>query len=81
MPHFASATRASHYPTLGHAQNMAEVTEAALANRKKQVVFWGCCCHSVVLASDHVQASPSAVKPVHTAHHWLSEHPGNDGLI
>ena len=48
--------------------------EAALASRKKQVVFWGCCCHSVVLSSDYMQAS--AVKPVHTAHDWLSEHPG-----
>ena len=53
---------------------MAEVTKAALANRTKQVIFWGCCCHSVVVASDYVQAA--AVKPVHTAHHWLSERPG-----
>ena len=60
-------------PTLGHAQDMAEVTEAALANCKKQVVFCGCICHSVILASDYVQAS--AVKTVHTAHHWLSKHP------
>ena len=52
---------------------MAEVTEAALANRKKQVILWGCCCDSVVLASDYVQAA--TVKPVHTAHHWLSEGP------
>ena len=52
---------------------MAEVTEAALANRKKQVIFWGCCCHSVVLANDYVQAA--ALETVHTAHHWLSEHP------
>ena len=44
---------------------MAEVTEAALANRTKQVVFWGCCCHTVVQATDYVQAS--AVKTVHTA--------------
>ena len=36
---------------------MAEVTKAALANRTKQVTFWGCCCHSVVLASDYVQAA------------------------
>ena len=48
---------------------MAEVTEAALANRKKQVIFWGCCCDSVVLASDYVQAA--TVKPVHTAHSKL----------
>ena len=33
-----------------------------------------CCCHSVVLASDYVQAA--AVKTVHTVHHWLSEGPG-----
>ena len=47
----------------------------ALANRKKQVVvFSGCSCHSVVLASDYVQAA--AVKTVHTAHQWLSERPG-----
>ena len=46
----------------------------ALANLKKQVVFWGCSCHSVVLASDYVQAA--AVKTVHTAHQWLSERPG-----
>ena len=26
---------ASHHPTLGHAQDMAEVTEAALANHNK----------------------------------------------
>ena len=52
---------------------MAEVTKAALANRTKQVIFWGCCCHLVVLASDYVQAA--AVKPVHTAQHWLSERP------
>ena len=65
---------ASHHPTLGHALAMAEVAEAALANRKKHVVFRGCCCHSVVLSSDYVQAA--AVKPVHTAHHWLNEHPG-----
>ena len=49
---------------------MAEVTKAALANRTKQVIFWGCCCHSVVLARGYVQAA--SVKPVHTAHHWLS---------
>ena len=65
---------ASHHPTLGHAYDMAEVTEAALANRTKKVVLWGCCCHSVVLASDYVQAA--AVKTVHTVHHWLSERPG-----
>ena len=51
---------------------MAEVTEAALANRTN-VVFWGCCCDSVVLASDYVQAA--AVETVHTAHHWLSGRP------
>ena len=34
---------------------------------------WGCCCDSVVLASDYVQAA--AVETVHTAHHWLSEGP------
>ena len=45
-----------------------------LANRTKQVIFWSCSCHSVVLASDYVQAA--AVKTVHTAHHWLSECPG-----
>ena len=50
---------------------MAEVTKAAQANRTKQVIFWGCCCHSVVLASGYAQAA--AVKPVRTAHHWLSE--------
>ena len=50
-----------------------EVTKAVLANRTKQVIIWGCCCHSVVLASDYLQAA--AVKPVHTAHHWLSERP------
>ena len=61
---------ASHHATLGH---VAEVTEAALANRKKQVIFWGCCCDSLVLASDYVQAA--AVETVHTAHHWLSEGP------
>ena len=43
--------------------NMAEVTEAALANRTKQVIFWGCCCHSVVLACGYVQAA--AVETVH----------------
>ena len=53
---------------------MAEVTEAALVNRMKQVIFWGCCGHSVLLASDYVQAA--AVETVHTAHHWLSERPG-----
>ena len=53
---------------------MADVTEAVLANREKQVVFWDCCCHSVVLASDYVQTA--AVKTVDTAaHHWLSERP------
>ena len=30
--------------------------------------------NSVVLPSNYVQAA--AVKPVHTGHHWLSEHPG-----
>ncbi len=34
---------------------MAEVTEVALANRTKEVIFWGCCCHSVVPASDYVK--------------------------
>ena len=62
-----------HHPTLGHAQDMAEVTEAALANRTNHVLFWGCCRHSVVLASDYVQAA--ALETVHTAHHWLSERP------
>ena len=52
---------------------MAEVTDAALANRLKQIVLWGCCCHSVVLASDYVQAA--AVKTVQTANHWFSERP------
>ena len=52
---------------------MAEVAETALANRTKQVILLGCCCHSVVLACDYVQAA--AVKPVHSAHHWLSERP------
>ena len=69
---------APHHPTLehlGHAQDMAEVTETALANRTKRVILWGCCCQSVVLASDYVQAA--AVETVlHTAHHWLSERPG-----
>ena len=60
---------ASRHSTLGHVYDMAELT-----NRTKQVVFWGCCCHSVVIASDYVQAA--AVKTVHTAHHWLSERPG-----
>ena len=36
-------------------------------------IFWGCCCDSVVLASDYVQAA--AVETVYTAHHWLSEGP------
>ena len=52
---------------------MAEVTEAALANCTKQVIIWGCFCHSVVMASDYVQAA--AVETVHTAHRWLSERP------
>ena len=65
---------ALHHPTLDHAQDMAEVMDAALANRNTHVVFWGCCYHSVVVASDYVQASADIT--VHTAHHWLSEHPG-----
>ena len=42
---------------LGHAYDMADVTKAALANCTKQVVFLGCCCHSVVPVSDYVQAA------------------------
>ena len=48
---------------------MADVTEAALADRTKQIVFWG----SVVLSSDYVRAA--AVKTAHAAHHWFSERP------
>ena len=48
-----------------HAWDMAGVTKAATANRTKQVIFWGCSCHSVVQASDYVQAG--VVKHVHTA--------------
>ena len=46
---------------------MAEVAEAALANRTEQVILWGCCCHSesVVLASEYLQAA--AIKTVHNA--------------
>ena len=70
----------SHHPDLGHAQNMAEVSQFPLADRTRQIVHW---CYSrvpIVLSSDHMQHITAAVS-IHASDSWAVSIHASDSSV